>query len=109
VPVSTLARDGAPICTAQAADLRQAEYFWGELVSQCEELEDRINTHQIALAKYESRGELNQVQRMRSVIRLDHRERDTLHGLLSALDERFPRLGSRGRVPQTRWPDRAFR
>ena len=48
-------------------------------------------THRIALAKYEIRDELPQVHRMRGVIRLDERERDTLRRLLEALDQRFPR------------------
>lgn len=91
--MSTFAdRDDDPIATALAADLRQAEYFRSELLNECEQLDDRMMTHRIALAKYESRDELPQVHRMRRVIRLDERERDTLRRLLEAFDERFPRL-----------------
>jgi hypothetical protein len=55
VPVSTPARDDDLIAAAHAADLRQAEYFRSELLNQCEQLDDRMMTHRIALAKYESR------------------------------------------------------
>jgi hypothetical protein len=94
VAVSTLAAgDDNPIATAFAADLRQAEYFRSELQHQCDQLDDRMTTHEDALSTYQRRGELNQVRRMQNEIRLDERERDTLQRLLAALDKRFPRSG----------------
>lgn len=98
---SLTAGDDDPIAAAVAADLGQAEYFRSELARKCDRLDELVPYHEAALAAYQHRGELNQVRRMQRELGLDQHERDTLHRLLAALDERFPPPGRNPRVRAT--------
>lgn len=72
-----------------------------ELARKCDRLDELVPYHEAALAAYQHRGELNQVRRMQRELGLDQHERDTLHRLLAALDERFPPPGRNPRVRAT--------
>jgi hypothetical protein len=84
------------IAAARAADVRQADYYRGELSRQRELLIDRMAAHEAALAKYQLRGEMNQVHRIRREIRHREQEQYALQRLLDAIEERFPAAAGPG-------------
>ena len=79
---------------AQAADLRQAEYFRRMLHDRYVELGDKIASHQRLLIKYRNRDESSEASRMRRILRDEQRERETVQRMIEALDARFPVRGT---------------
>jgi hypothetical protein len=86
----SISADDDQIAVARTANLRQADYYRGELARQSDLLYHRVAKHQGALSAAERRGEITQASRIHRELRRCENERRTLQRLLAALDERFP-------------------
>jgi hypothetical protein len=79
------------MAAARAADLLQAEHFRAVLQTACDQLDDRMMTHEQTLANYQRVGQLIKARRIQNEIRLDERERHYRgvpgHVIVSALTD----------------------
>jgi hypothetical protein len=80
---------------AEAADRLQCQYYLRLLTERCEEIDRRIATCQRAMARYESRGNVDDVRRCRRMMRVEQDEQDRLEGMIAAMHRRFPPPGVR--------------
>jgi hypothetical protein len=96
----SISADDDQIAVARTANLRQADYYRGELARQSDLLYHRVAKHQDAPSAAERRGEITQASRIHRELRRCENERRTLR-LLAALDERFPTQISKTRTPRS--------
>jgi hypothetical protein len=83
--------DPASAPDAPTPDRRQADYYRLLLAERCAQTDRRIAEYRTMLSRDEARGYLDEVRRIRRLIRIEERERETLDRMLKALHRRFPR------------------
>lgn len=95
-PVSEFTTEYDTVAAARAADVRQANYYRSELAHQRDLLGEQMAVYEAALARYQLRGDTNQMHRIKREMRCLHREQHTLEHLLAAIDYRFGCPGAAG-------------
>jgi hypothetical protein len=96
VPMNRRATDaGRSAEPAADPDHLQADYFLRLLIPRCRQIDRKIDQHQKAIAIAETGGASDDAHRIRSMLRIDEQERQTLKALIDGLQQRFP-IRSRG-------------
>lgn len=91
VPMNRPAMDaGQPGQPAADPDHLQADYFLRLLVPSSRRIDRKIDRHHKAIAIAETRGATDDAHRIRRMLRIDERERQTLKALIDGLQRRFP-------------------
>jgi hypothetical protein len=78
------------IAVAEAADLRQADYFLRLLSQNRRLVEHRIEGYHKAIVGAEASGNTEGASGLRRLARVEEQERDTLTSLIEKLRRRFP-------------------
>ncbi len=81
------------------ADDWQAEYFMRLLTQSRQQIEQRIDYHQKAIATAEARGKTEDVRHHRQMTLIEEQDRRTVADLIDNLQQRFPGR-TPGEVPQ---------
>jgi hypothetical protein len=91
VPMNRSASDaGQSVEPAAHQDHLQADYFLRLLIPSYRRIDRKIDEHQKAIAIAETRGESQDADRIRRMLRIDEQERQTLKALIDGLQRRFP-------------------
>jgi hypothetical protein len=92
---STTSIAGQSVEPAADPDQLQADYFLRLLIPSCRQIDRKIDQYQKAIAIAETRGAADDAHRIRRMLRIDEKERQTLKALIDGLQQRFP-VPSRG-------------
>jgi hypothetical protein len=91
VPMNRVAMDvGRSAEPAADRDHLQAAYFLRLLIPSYRQIDRKIDEHHKAIAIAETRGEPDDADRIRRMLRIDEEERQTLKALIDGLQRRFP-------------------
>jgi hypothetical protein len=71
------------------ADYQQAQYYRALLSEHRREVDGRIASYQTSMARHVARGNVEDARRVRRMLRVEERQRQTLTRLLDNLDRRF--------------------
>ena len=89
----------APAAPPASADQQQAEYFVRPLRASRQQIDQRIDNYQRAIAISEASGDTDNVRGFRRLARAEEQDRQTVRDLIENLQRRFP-VRDPGEVPQ---------